>query len=64
MQGMGKVSPHPATQPRIVNGAAPLAVRAVAQRSDTIVATVRVRETERGHLEEPFAIRRVRLDKT
>lgn len=50
---------RPATQPRVVNGATPLAVRAVAQRSDTIFATVWVRETERGHLEEPFAVRRV-----
>jgi SRSO17 transposase len=48
-----------ATKPQVLNGVTPHAVSAVAQRSDTVWKTLVVRETERGHLEDAFAVRRV-----
>ena len=50
---------RPATQARVVNGVVPLAVSTVAQRSDTVWTTFPIRETERGHLADPCAVRRV-----
>lgn len=41
------------------SGPQPVTVRAVAQRSDTHFQRVRVRSTERGDLNDPFAFRRV-----
>ena len=47
------------TRPRVLNEVKPVEVRQVAQRTDTIFRRFRVRHTERGELEDPFAMRRV-----
>jgi SRSO17 transposase len=43
----------------VLQGFCPVEVRAVAQRPDTIFQQVFVRHTERGALQDPFAMRRV-----
>jgi SRSO17 transposase len=47
------------TRVQVVNGVKPLDVRQVGQRADTLFQRYRVRDTERGVLEEPFAVRQV-----
>lgn len=50
--------PRP-TRPRILNEVKPVEVRQVIQRPATIFRRFRTRSTERGELEDPFAMRRV-----
>lgn len=47
------------TRPRVLNEVKPVEVRQVIRRSDTVFRRFRVRSTERGQLEDPFAMRRV-----
>jgi SRSO17 transposase len=47
------------TRPRVLSRAKPVEVRQVAERSDTHFERVLVRHTERGELDDPFAMRRV-----
>jgi SRSO17 transposase len=48
-----------ATRPRVLSADEPVEIRQVAQRSDTHFQRCRVRSTERGELDDPFALRRV-----
>jgi len=48
---------RPPTQRRVLNGVSPVEVRQVVDRADTIVRRFRVRDTERGVLDECFAVR-------
>ena len=50
---------RPATRVKVINGAKPVAVREVAQRTETIFRRWQVRATERGVLDEYFALREV-----
>lgn len=50
---------RPATQLRVLNGVRPLEVREVAGRADTTFRRFQVRDTERGVLEDRFAVRQV-----
>jgi SRSO17 transposase len=54
----GQRGPRP-TRPRVLNEVKPIEVRQVVQRSDTPFRRFRVRSTERGELDDPFAMRRV-----
>jgi len=47
------------TRPQVLNAIRPVEVRAVAQQATTIFRSYRVRDTERGVLDDPFAVRRV-----
>ena len=47
------------TQPRVLNEVKPIKVSQIVQRSDTTFRRFRVRSTERGQLEDSFAMRRV-----
>ncbi len=47
------------TRPRVLNAVSPLEVRQVAHHAATRFQAVRVRDTERGVLDDPFAARRV-----
>ena len=48
---------RPPTRPQVLNEVKPVEVRQVARRSDTVFHRSRVRSTERGELEDPFAMR-------
>ena len=50
---------RPPTQRRVLNGVTPVEVRRVAGRADTHFRRVQVRDTERGELEDAFAVRQV-----
>jgi hypothetical protein len=50
---------RPPTQRRVLNGVMPVEVRQVAGRADTHFRRVQVRDTERGELEDAFAVRQV-----
>jgi SRSO17 transposase len=50
---------RPPTQRRVLNRVAPVEVRQVAGRPDTTFRRFRVRDTERGVLEDQFAVRQV-----
>ena len=50
---------RPPTRPRVLNAVPPVEVRQVARRPDTHFSRFRIRNTERGELERPFAMRRV-----
>jgi SRSO17 transposase len=50
---------RPPTQRRVRNGVRPVSVRQVAGRTDTPFRHCRVRDTERGVLEDQFAVRQV-----
>ena len=50
---------RPPTQPRVLNGVTPLEVRQVVARADTPFRRFQVRVTERGVLEDAFAVRQV-----
>ena len=53
-------TPTPAPVPDMaLAGTAPAEVRTVAQRADTVFCPILVRHTERGALQNPFAMRRV-----
>jgi len=54
----GQRGPRP-TRPRVLNEVKAIEVRQVVQRSDTPFQRFRVRSTERGELDDPFAMRRV-----
>jgi SRSO17 transposase len=54
----GQPGPKP-THIQVLNGVKPLAVHQVARRNDTCWQRSRVRATERGELNDPFAARRV-----
>jgi len=54
----GQRGPKP-TRIQVLNGVKPLAVHQVARRTDTRWQPIRVRATERGELNDPFAVRRV-----
>jgi SRSO17 transposase len=54
----GQRGPQP-IRPRVLNEAQPLAVRQVVQQPDMLFQRFRVRHTERGELDDPFAMRRV-----
>ncbi len=54
----GQRGPRP-TRPRVLNGAKPVEVRQVVRRPDTCFQRFVVRSTERGVLDDPFAMRRV-----
>jgi len=54
----GRPGPKP-TRIQVLNGVKPLAVHQVARRTDTCWQRIRVRATERGELNDPFAVRRV-----
>ena len=54
----GQKGPPP-TKPRVLNDVKPVEVRQVAQRPDMTFRRFRVRSTERGELEDPFAMRQV-----
>ena len=54
----GQRGPKP-SRVRVLNGVKPLAVHQVARRTDTRWQRIRVRATERGELNDPFAVRRV-----
>jgi SRSO17 transposase len=54
----GQRGPKP-TRIQVLNGVKPLAVHQVARRTDTRWQRIRVRATERGELNDPFAVRRV-----
>jgi len=48
-----------ATRPKVLSADKPVEVRQVMQRADTLFQRVSVRNTERGKLDDPFAMRRV-----
>lgn len=48
-----------ATRPRVLSVDKPVEVRQMVNRADTLFERVRVRSTERGELDDPFAMRRV-----
>jgi len=48
-----------ATRPRVLSADEPVEVRQIAHRSDTHFQRYQVRSTERGELDDPFAMRRV-----
>jgi SRSO17 transposase len=50
---------RPPTQPRVLNGVSPVEVRQVSGRADTTFRPFQVRDTERGVLEDHFAVRQV-----
>ena len=50
---------RPPTRPRVLNAVPAVEVRQVAQQAATQFQAVRVRDTERGLLDDPFAARRV-----
>jgi len=50
---------RPATRVQVVNGVKPVEVRQVAQRAETSFRRFQVRDTERGVLDEHFALRQV-----
>jgi SRSO17 transposase len=50
---------RPSTQLRVLNGVSPVAVRHVVGRADTPLRRFRVRDTERGVLDDQFAVRQV-----
>jgi SRSO17 transposase len=50
---------RPATRPKVLSADKPVAVRQVMNLADTLFQRVRVRSTERGELDDPFAMRRV-----
>ena len=50
---------RPPTRPRVLNAIPPVKVQQVARRPDTHFSRIRIRSTERGELERPFAMRRV-----
>ena len=50
---------RPATLRRVLNGVAPVKVEQVAGRADTLFGRFQVRDTERGVLEDGFAVRQV-----
>lgn len=54
----GQPGPKP-TRIQVLNGVKPLAVHQVARRPETRWQRIRVRATERGELNDPFAVRRV-----
>jgi len=54
----GQPGPKPSRM-QVLNGVKPLAVHQVARRADTRWQRIRVRATERGELNDPFAVRRV-----
>lgn len=54
----GRGGPRP-TQPQVLNDVEPVEVRQVARRADMTFQRFLVRHTERGELNDPFAIRRV-----
>lgn len=48
-----------ATRPKVLSADNPVEVRQIVNRADTRFQRVRVRSTERGELDDPFAMRRV-----
>jgi SRSO17 transposase len=48
-----------ATRPKVLSADKPVEVRQVVNLADTLFQRVRVRSTERGELDDPFAMRRV-----
>jgi SRSO17 transposase len=50
---------RPATRLKVLSADKPVTVRQVADQADTLFQRVRVRSTERGELDDPFAMRRV-----
>ena len=55
----GRRRGRPARRPQVLNTVTPLEVRQVAQQATTRFQSVQVRESERGTLDDPFAVRRV-----
>ena len=50
---------RPPTLQRVLNGVTPVEVEQVGSRADTLFSRVQVRDTERGVLEDAFAVRQV-----
>jgi SRSO17 transposase len=54
---------RPPSRPRVLSEEKPVAIRDVLGRADTVRQRIRVRSTERGALEDVFAVRRVWTDR-